>query len=56
LIGIPEADASRLARQGDPEAEPHFYKLGNMLVRYIGDDTLVRDLLEDVLGAQAAGQ
>jgi hypothetical protein len=51
-----EADASRLARQDDPEGEPDFYKLGNMLVRYIGENTLVRDLLEDVLGAQAAGQ
>jgi hypothetical protein len=51
-----ETDASELARQDDPEDEPHFYKLGNMLVRYIGSDTLVRDLLEDVLGAQAAGQ
>lgn len=51
-----EAQASQLAREDDPEDEPHFYKLGNMLVRYIGSDTLVRDLLEDVLGAQAAGQ
>lgn len=51
-----EAQASQLARENDPEAEPQFYKLGNMLVRYIGSNTLVRDLLEDVLGAQAAGQ
>ena len=51
-----EAQASQLADEQDPESEPHFYKLGTMLVRYAGNDTLVRDLLEDVLGAQAAGQ
>ncbi len=51
-----EAQASQLADEQDPESEPHFYKLGTMLVRYTGNDTLVRDLLEDVLGAQAAGQ
>ena len=51
-----ESQASRLADDGNPENEPQYYKLGNMLVRYAGRDTLVRDLLEDVLGAQAAGQ
>jgi hypothetical protein len=51
-----ETVASQVADEGDPEDEPHFYKLGNMLVRYIGSDPGVRDLLEDVLGAQAAGQ
>lgn len=51
-----EAQASQLANLDDPEGEPHFYQLGNMLVQYAGRDTGVRDLLEDVLGAQAAGQ
>ena len=51
-----EAQASQLAEDGNPEDEPHYYKLGTMLVRYIGSDPGVRDLLEDVLGAQAAGQ
>jgi hypothetical protein len=51
-----EVQASQLEDEQDPESEPHFYKLGTMLVRYAGNDTLVRDLLEDVLGAQAAGQ
>lgn len=51
-----EVEASLVADLGDPEAEPQFYKMGNMLVRYVGNDTLVRDLLEDVLGARAAGQ
>ena len=51
-----EAQASQLADTDDPEDEPHFYKLGNMLVRYVGSDPGMRDLLEDVLGAQAAGQ
>lgn len=51
-----EAQASLVADLGDPEREQQFYRMGNMLVRYAGRDTLVRDLLEDVLGAQAAGQ
>lgn len=51
-----EAQAAQLLRQGDPEDEPQFYKLGNMLVHYAGRDPLVRDLLEDVLGARAGGQ
>lgn len=42
--------------QNDPESEPHFYRLGSMLVRYAGADPAVRDLLENVLGASAAGQ
>lgn len=51
-----EQQASLVADLNGPEEEPQFYKLGTMLVRYVGNDTLVRDLLEDVLGAQAAGQ
>jgi len=51
-----ESQASLVADLNGPEEEPQFYKLGNMLVRYVGNDTLVRDLLEDVLGAQVAGQ
>lgn len=51
-----EAQAAQLLNQGPPEEEPQFYKLGNMLVRYTGSDPLVRDLLEDVLGARAGGQ
>jgi hypothetical protein len=51
-----EAEAALVADLEDPEGEPQFYKLGSMLVRYAGSNTLVRDLLEDVLGAQAAGQ
>ena len=51
-----EAQATQLTDDQDPEDEPEFYKLGTMLVRYAGRDPGVRDLLEDVLGAQAAGQ
>ena len=40
----------------NPEGEPQFYRLGNMLVRYVGSNDVVHDLLENVLGAQAAGQ
>ena len=42
-----EAQAFFVADLGNPEDEPQFDKLGSMLVR---------DLLEDVLGATAAGQ
>jgi hypothetical protein len=51
-----ETLSSQLKDDRDPEEEPHFYKLGSMLVRYVGRNPEVRDLLEDVLGAQAAGQ
>jgi hypothetical protein len=51
-----EIEASALAREQDPESEPKYYKLANMLVLYAGRNPGVRDLLEDVLGAQAAGQ
>lgn len=49
-----ETQASQIPDDGNAENEPHFYKLGNMLVRYVGRDPGVRDLLEDVLGARAA--
>ena len=51
-----ETQASLVEDLNSPESEPQFYKLGTMLVRYAGNNTLVRDLLEDVLGARAAGQ
>lgn len=51
-----EMQASQLGNEPGSEEEPQFYKLGTMLVRYVGSDPGVRDLLEDVLGAQAAGQ
>lgn len=59
-----EAQASQVADDGGSigttmvtwEDQPHFYKLGNMLVLYVGRDPEVRDLLEDVLGAQFAGR
>lgn len=51
-----EVQASQLPDDGNPENEPQFYKMGNLLLRYVGRDPGVRDLLEDVLGAQAAGQ
>ncbi len=36
-------------------AAPHFYKKARLLVLYVGDDTNVMQLLEDVLGEQFAG-
>ena len=37
-------------------AAPHFYKTGRLIVLYVGDDTAVINVLEDVLGAQFAGR
>jgi hypothetical protein len=51
-----ELEASQLAASTDPESEPRYYTMGSMLVFYGGRDPGVRDLLEDVLGAQEAGQ
>jgi hypothetical protein len=51
-----EIQVSQVEDLNPPEGEAHFYKLGNMLVRYVDSDPGVRDLLEDVLGAQAVGE
>jgi hypothetical protein len=36
-------------------APPHFYKVGRLVVLYVGDDATTIDLLEAVLGPQLAG-
>ena len=36
-------------------ATPHFYKTGNLIVLYVGDDPAVMKLLEAQLGPQFAG-
>ena len=36
-------------------APPHFYKVGRLIVLYVGDDATTIDLLETVLGSQFAG-
>jgi hypothetical protein len=51
-----EAQRSLVADLVNAQGQPQFYTLGNMLVRYVGSDPGVRDLLEDVLGAQEAGR
>lgn len=51
-----EVDAAQVEELNPPLEEPYFYKMGTMLVRYVGTDPLVRDLLEDVLGADVVGQ
>lgn len=48
-----EVQISQLPEGDNPEDAPHFFQMGTMLVRYTGRDPGVRDLLEDVLGAQA---
>jgi hypothetical protein len=51
-----QADSALVADLTNPDGQPQFYRLGNMLVRYVGNNTLVRDLMVNVLGAQPAGQ
>jgi hypothetical protein len=59
-----EAEASQVAEDGGSigtnmvmwvEA-PHFYKLGQILVLYVGEDQAVIDLLEGIFGPQFAGR
>jgi hypothetical protein len=59
-----EAEASQVAEDGGSigtnmvmwvEA-PHFYKLGQILALYVGEDQAVNDLLEGVFGPQFAGR
>ena len=35
---------------------PHFYKAGRIIVLYVGSDSAVKGLLDQVLGSQFAGQ
>jgi hypothetical protein len=51
-----EAEGALVEDLSNPEGEPQFCQLGNLLIRYAGNTTQLRDLLENVLGAQAAGQ
>lgn len=51
-----QSDASLVADLNTPDGQPQFYRLANFLIRYPGSNTLIRDLLEGVLGAKAAGQ
>ena len=37
-------------------SDPHFYKLGNMLVLYVGQDQKLLDILSVILGSQFAGR
>jgi hypothetical protein len=37
-------------------SDPHFYKLGNMLVLYVGQDQKILDILAGTLGPQFAGR
>jgi hypothetical protein len=34
---------------------PHFYKKGNLIIQYIGEDEIIISDLEDILGEQFAG-
>jgi hypothetical protein len=59
-----EAEASLVASDGGSVGTsimmwmdtPHFYKAGRILVLYIGSDSAVLSLLENVMGPQFAGQ
>ena len=59
-----EADAALVAPDGGSVgtsmmmwmATPHFFKSGNVLVLYVGDDAAILDLLKGALGEQFAGR
>jgi len=59
-----EADAAQVSADGGSVgtrmitwmAPPHFFKSGQMLVIYVGDDAAVLDPLKVVLGEQFAGR
>jgi hypothetical protein len=58
-----EADASQISADGSSvgtnmvewTGTPHFFKVGNLLVLYLGDDQTILGLLQTVLGSQFAG-
>jgi hypothetical protein len=37
-------------------SDPHFYKVGNMIILYVGQDQKIIDILSNVLGPQFAGR
>jgi len=59
-----ESEASQVAPDGGSIGTsmvtwmdtPHFYKAGRIIVLYIGSDTTILSLLEDILGSQFAGR
>ena len=58
-----ESEASQVAPDGGSIGTtmvtwmdtPHFYKAGHIIVLYVGSDTKILSLLEEILGAQFAG-
>ena len=59
-----EADAALISPDGGSigtsmvtwVAAPHFYKIGKLIVLYVGNDSAVIKVLESVLGPQFAGR
>jgi len=59
-----EADAALISPDGGSigtsmvtwVAAPHFYKIGKLIVLYVGNDSAVMKVLESVLGPQFAGR
>jgi hypothetical protein len=59
-----EADASQISADGssigttmaDWIGTPHFFKTGNILILYLGDDQTILGLLQNLLGSQFAGR
>jgi hypothetical protein len=51
------ADASTIGNNMPSwTSDPHFYKLGNMILLYVGQDQKILDILSNVLGPQFAGR
>lgn len=63
-VAVAEAEARRVNPAGTIigtssmswMAPPHFYRQGKLIVLYVGDNARAKSLLENILGAQFAGQ
>lgn len=62
-VGDAEAEARKVAPRGDAVgtshinwvSPPHFFRVGKLIVLYVGDNTAMMKILESVLGKQFAG-
>lgn len=58
-----ELDAEKISKDGctigygiyEWKAAPHFYKSGNIIVHYLGDDNKIMGTMEKFMGSQFAG-
>ena len=55
-ITVPLGGDRSMSTHSDWLAPPHYYKMGRVIVRYVGDSMAVLEVLDAVLGPQFAGQ